>query len=106
MGEFIDKRQFRAPGKKGIEIHFVEHPPLILNGHARDNLKARKQRFCFGPAMGLDNASHNIVSTGESCPPRQQHFVGFADTWSGAKEDLQAATPGLLAAGKLKQRFG
>ncbi len=64
MGEFVDKRQFRAAGKKGVEVHFVEHPPFVLDGLARDNLQTVKQGFRFGPAMGLHDAGHHVVSGG------------------------------------------
>ena len=64
MGEFVHKRQFRAPGEKRVEIHFVEHPPFVLDGLARGNLQTVKQGFRFGPAMGLHDAGHHVVSGG------------------------------------------
>jgi hypothetical protein len=55
--------------------------------------------------MGFDNADDDIDAGLLPGMSALQHFVGLADPWSSADEDLQPSGFAALAPGCLKQGF-
>ncbi len=71
---------------------------MIVALDARNDLEALQERLRFHPSMSFDDADDDIRALGQLCAGRHQHFVGFADTGSGADEHLEAAAASILTA--------
>ena len=102
--QFIDQRQLRPSRQQGIEVHLLQHAPLVLDTLTRNDLKAVEQRFGFLPSVGLDDPDDNVGAFPQTRPRRAQHFVSLADAGCCSDEDLQAPTRILLR--RLQQRVG
>ena len=101
VGEFVDQGDLRPPRDQRVEVHFLERLVLVADPLARQHLEALQQGLGLRPAMGLDDADHDI---GAGLPPGMralQHLIGLADAGGGADEDLQPAGAGRSPAGRL-----
>ena len=77
----------------------------VLDPLARHDLEAVQQRLGLGPAMGLDDADHDIGAGLLFGMRALQHLVGLADAGGGADENLQPAGAAVLAPGCFQQGF-
>ena len=93
MRQFIEAQdQGRVTGQGGIEVKFVEAGATIRHRATRQHLKTYLQEGCsLGPAMGIDPAYDDIKALGTPLVGCCKHGVRFANTCSGAKEDLEFA---------------
>jgi hypothetical protein len=104
VGEFVDQHQIRLAGEDGIDIHLLQPPALVVDGHPRHDLEAGQHRLRFLAPVGLDHADHDIDAVGDLRMAGGQHFVGLADAGCRPQKDLQPPTR--LRPRFLKQRIG
>jgi hypothetical protein len=106
VSKFINESDFRAALQERIQIHFIEHMAPILDLFAENNLEAIQKRLGFQTAMGLHDPNNDISALKKTGARGKEHFVGFADAWSGAKKHLETPTAFIFAARRFKQRVG
>ncbi len=91
MRQFIDQDQGRVAGQGGIEVKFVEGGATIRHRTTRQHLEPLQEGCGLGPAVGIDPAYDDIEALGTPLVGCFKHGVRFANTGSGAKEDLEFA---------------
>jgi hypothetical protein len=105
VGELVDQDDLRTPSQDGIEVHFLEPLPLILDAPARNDLQSLQQRFGLPAAVGFDDAHDDVVAVFLPGAGLLQHLVGLADAGCGAHEDSQLAGTTFLPPGRFEQRL-
>ena len=105
MGELIDERQVWAARDERVEIHLLERVILVLDGAARNDLKAIEQGLGLFAAVRLDHADDHVGAIFRSGAGLLQHLVGLADARSGTEEDLQSPGTAFFLFGLGKQRL-
>src|SRR5262249_22679644 len=106
MSELIDERQSWAALDQGIEVHLFETTALVTDGTQRNDLETIEQRIGLHAAMCLDHARNDIDALLQTRARFLQHFVGLANAWGSAEEDLQPPSRTLFPSCQGKQRIG
>ena len=105
VSELVDKRDLWMPRDHGIKVHLLEDLVLVFDALARDDFEPAQQRLGLRPAMGLDNADHDVDAGLELGVRALQHFVGLADAGGGAYKNLQLAERAVLPPGRFQERL-
>src|SRR5262249_18951841 len=92
MGELIHQYQARVSFDCCIEIEFAQNAIDVDSGLARQNVKALQQCFCFLATMGFNHTNDDVDTLFEFGARRLEHFIGLANSRSGADEDLQTTS--------------
>src|SRR5262245_33427693 len=103
VSKLIDKNNLRSAFENGVEVHFLEPLPLIINAPTRDDLETLEQRFRFLAPVGLDDADDDVVPVPPPGTGRLQHLVGLADAGRRTDEDPDLADAPLLPPRGLQQ---
>ena len=104
MGQFVDEREVRLAGKKGIKIHLGQHAPLIEHGLAGKLRQTCQLGLCFGAAMGFDQRGDHVTAPGRLAMGVVKHRPGFAHAGGCAKKDLKLSPS--LTRGLREEGFG
>ncbi len=91
MSELIDDGELWPAPQDGVEVHFLEPLPSVIDPPTRDDLKSFKQRCGFSAAMGLNDADDQIDAFAPLGLRRLQHGEGLADARRSAKKQLETA---------------
>ncbi|MGY4247384.1 hypothetical protein ACVIIZ_008792 [Bradyrhizobium sp. USDA 4523] len=105
MGEFVDQRELRPPRDQCIEVHLFERLVAIGQPLPRQHLETPEQRLGLDPAVGFDDADHDVDARLEAGVSAREHLVGLADAGGGADEYLQPPRSIGLPTRRLQQRI-
>ncbi len=89
MGKLVDQHQLGPALQDGIEIHFLERAPLVIDMSARNDLEAVKQGLRLAAAMGFDDADDDIHAIRDLRLAGHQHLVSLADSGRRTEKNLQ-----------------
>jgi hypothetical protein len=84
MREFVDQCDLRPARNQRIKVHFLQNLVLVAEPFARHDFKPIQQRLGLRPAVGLDDAGHDIGAGLQPGARALQHLIGLADPWGGA----------------------
>src|SRR5262245_36040009 len=94
--KLVDQDNLRSAFENGIEVHFLEPLPLIIDAPTRDDFEALQQGFGFPASVGLNDADDDVVSVPPPGTGSLQHLVGLADAGRRTDEDADLADAPLL----------
>jgi hypothetical protein len=106
VGQFVDQHQRGVAGEDGVEVHLVEHLPVMVDGAARDDLETGHARLGLGAAMGLDHPDHHVLARLAALGCLAQHLAGLANAGRRPKEDLEAAPAFAFGRERAQQGIG
>ncbi len=89
MSEFVDQNELGMARQNSVDIHLRQDSALIDHVAAGNDFEAGDECFCFGAAVGFDDAHDHIDTLAPLGLGHQQHFISFADSRGRTKKNLE-----------------
>ena len=91
VGELVDEGDLRRAREDGVDVHLGEERALIFDFAAGDLVEFAGELGGAAAAVSLDNADDDVLAAAAPAQALAEHAEGFADPWSVAEEDFEAA---------------
>ncbi len=87
--ELVDKHEGWFACENGIDVHFLQDGPTVLDGFAGKDLEPGEKFLRFAPAMCFHVADQNSNSLRPGLVRGLEHVVGFSHARAHSEEYLQ-----------------
>ncbi len=94
VGQLVDDGHGRVAGDQGVGVHLLDDDAAVVDPPPRQDLEPVEQDGRLDPAVGLDEADHEVRPAVDPAVGLLEHLVRLADTGGHPEVDPQPAPAG------------